>query len=688
MIYSNSHICLISCDMTRKSVMKLPSIIDALLSGNVDKNLISSIRFFHYVGKDRGLWRTMNENMHSREPFQYNNSSRTYFIEETINDVQNLKESLFLFELHSFYFSSNTDGVDNDDMIVDAINLEYLCLLYHYLNSIGLNFYFAISGIISEDRRYTDITEDDYHRTRIFLFLESLYGINDRLRALCAFEDKGNYVEKWASLYSESNILRIKNINDSSKEILNNRMFGKILPLIHIDHSTYIYLQALAFKPESYEYNNLVEQRLDELLAYYIERISQLLDCETNQFIKQTHETDNLFEAIFFSSILYYLLISSETHSFSLNEIITFHEKCIDCAQGCFQLFENSFYHVVNADGWANTALRIREKTIVLDNKETKKQYDFEFNISDLTCNTSAVGIVSKFIENHPNDNFDDIKLEYFFGEDGGEKLKDFFSKEKNIANHYGLMILNNVVASNRGTIRVRSGGEIYSNIKGEDLDGYMPWDKGTVYTISFPIVFKTEEPKYYDSIAFENMELPDVALSTVNFTPHKFRDRHFTDYHSKEIAIEDLKRALDERIRKSIREKVDNPILVVDCSGMIVDIYYEILAKSFFLELCDTISNNQLKIKNLAFINLQSRHHTIKLFRQFALFYDRRGKNQFLDNANIFIVDKDASLPLHFMGDINDIFAEKNYLEVYGGVDSTAIDILNALGRNFDGSK
>lgn len=701
MIKSNSHICLVTVDMTRKSVMYLPTLVNEVLRGKIPDKLAEHVRFFHYVGNNREIVRVLRENKNSSTPFEYNNSSRTYFVEESIEQISDRLNLFFLFELHSFVCSPNAISTKPSNSQIDTINFEYLCLLYHYLESKRINFFFAISGTVKQDKRYTVISDNDYHRVRTFLFLESIYNINDKMRVFYTIKEKNSPpVDDWVSFYAEDKLGSIKDISKESKSLFNEKKFGKILPLIQINQETYICLQSSAKISKSSNPNALIEKRLRELLEYYMVRLEKLFSDEVINYVKDTHDTDNLLEAIFFVSSLYYLKSSlRKKFDITLEETAVFHEKCIDFAQGCFQLLENSFYHIVKDDGWANIALRIRKKKYAASTGKNKKtQYEYELNISDLANDDSAsIGIVNKFIQNHPNHGCPKIELKDFFGFNGGKALENFFLNKSNIANHYGLMILNNVVVSNNGSLQVRSGDELYPSSDNNDLENSLPWFNGTAYIINYPVKYETEEPDYYDSIAFENIVMSqDEKMPILDIYPKKRQElnhnleNNYTDYRSKETAVHSLKKKIEIRIKEWIAKNADDnsnnmPLVVVNFADAEDDIYYEIMAKAFFLILGDAESDFLYKINNLAFINLKSRHHAIRLFRHFALFYDRNGENKFLTDTNIFIVDKNAELPLHFMDNINDIIAEKNLLDVYGGMDSMAISVLNALGRSFD---
>ena len=98
----------------------------------------------------------------------------------------------------------------------------------------------------------------------------------------------------------------------------------------------------------------------------------------------------------------------------------------------------------------------------------------------------------------------------------------------------------------------------------------------------------------------------------------------------------------------------------------------YEILAKALFRCLAD----NNIKLNNLALINLEDRERVIQLLRQFMLFY-RKGRNNMMENKSIFIIDKNAEIDIILSGNIEQIGQNMHMSQLTGGLDDRAMDII-----------
>lgn len=668
MFKRNSNICLIECEMSALSIMKLSSIIDDIFLDRYAPQLDVRVDFYKYIGSSRSITKVYDENRYSQWPFEYNNRepSLRYFLDASIGDFNSSNNRVFLFEIHSFDLSSQYAASN----YIDTINLEHICLLSRKLKTMGEDFHFFISGKPSGDLRYTCVTDSDFHRARTFLFLESIFDVCSRIHVLAQF------CGKWVSFYSPDIIDRIKDFSQRTDVILNDTKFGKILPLITVNRESYMCFHKRAFPLTVNNSTGLLEKRLRELMECYVSRLQRLLSLDERKLLNEMLVLDNVFEAIVFLSTLYYFM-GEET--ITTNEIEQLHENCIDYSQGIFQLIENSFYHVIkeNELGWGNVALRIREKK---QNSDSNYKYEYEIHLNDLSgLDNGPIGIVNSLICNFPELQDSGIQLRHLFNYSENEIYAAFLEDDVNIAHHYGLMILNNAVLSHNGIIHVRSADGVYLS-DNPDLshDRLLPWINGTSYSIKMPIMLDKPVFNRWDNIALDNPDLHGQKIRTSELITKN--SLHLsTCYYSSQNKVNCINE-VHEQLNKLHFDK--DTIYVIDCSGINSETEYEVLAKSVFLLLSSP--NDFVRV---AFINLESKYSVIKIFRQFALFYNRKGENKTLSNKGVFFVDNEAKLPLLLLGHIVDIINEIYALELTGEIDETAATIINCLGRRVNGS-
>lgn len=669
MLTKNSHICLIECEMSKTSVMKLSSLVDDIFSNNYFDTQDIGVSFFNYLGSQRSIVRIYNENRNSTYPFEANVTENgiQYFFKDTIDGFLSSNNRVFIFEIHSFDLS-NADYVA--DKQIDTVNLEHICLLYHKLSSIGCNFYFFISGLRSENHRYTSVQDPDYFRARTFLFLETIYGINSRIKVLAQFSNR------WVSFYHDDNVKRIVDPSQRTEVILNDKRFGRILPLIRINAESYECFQRIAVFPGVYSTASLLEKRIRELIGSYYTRIIKHFSISEMILLDKMMRLDNLFEAIIFLSTMYFI---DDPYQLTTEEIEQLHEDCIDYAQGIFQLIENSFYHVItgNENGWGNVAFRIRKNPTPSD---LNNKYNYEIHVNDIAkSDSSSFGIINKFISNYPELKDAKIKLKDIFEYNNNKMLNEFLEKDVNIAHHYGLMILNNAVLSHKGLIHVRSSDVIYfSDNPDVEHDVQLPNINGTSYFIRIPIMLDKPEFNHWDNIALENPRF-NIKDSKSSMLISKDTANLSSCFFSSAEKINCINTLFSSLNNVSFHK---DTVYIIDCSWISTETEYEVLAKTIFLLLC---SPNDLE--RVAFVNMRSKYSVIKIFRQFAMFYNRKGENRTLSNKGVFLVDKEAKLPILLLGHIIDIINEIYALELTGEVDETAATIINCLGRRVNGS-
>ena len=118
------------------------------------------------------------------------------------------------------------------------------------------------------------------------------------------------------------------------------------------------------------------------------------------------------------------------------------------------------------------------------------------------------------------------------------------------------------------------------------------------------------------------------------------------------------------------------NDNLYIDCCHINNHFMMEILAKTIFL--CFAKTN----LKNVALINLSNQLEVIKLFRQFAMFYDRFGNNSIMKDKSIFITDDNAIIDILLCGSISSIKHCLYNNQISGGLNEEVMKIIKYLSK------
>ncbi|OUN99675.1 hypothetical protein B5F98_00405 [Pseudoflavonifractor sp. An44] len=285
------------------------------------------------------------------------------------------------------------------------------------------------------------------------------------------------------------------------------------------------------------------------------------------------------------------------------------------------------------------------------------------------------------------------MSLSDFLGQGSCKPFVDYLSTPDNIAFHYGLPILNSVVMSMNGYFYVQSGAGDNNCFENSSVGGLYKhtcgflWEYGTSYTIYVPLRSKNleEETDYLDLISWRHDTVPNCRRI----------DFKFSGPISVGLEREDLTRKLwkelGEQFKASPEEIASTHLYigVIDCEKVVNNLSvdrleaYEVMVKAIFLYLADKCST----LDNLALVNVTRPYDVIKLFRLFALFFDRAGNNRILtQKKSLFLVDSNGKLDILFHG--NNLKSIKESLSVsclYGGMTDTAIKIAAHLlgGRN-----
>ena len=277
------------------------------------------------------------------------------------------------------------------------------------------------------------------------------------------------------------------------------------------------------------------------------------------------------------------------------------------------------------------------------------------------------------------------VTLRQLFGAEESEILTSYLQNEANIAYHYGLQILSNVVETGNGYMMVRSG-EGAPNFYSSDNEYYRPqnieWKDGTAYVLFLPIGLK-KQTNYQDTLAvpvLNNSELSSFETYQINLGKPKILEDAGNSVQKKNEAVNEL------RIRCSgeIINKMPNSIFIIDCMEYKSGLDYEVLAKAVFR--CAAQDEIKKTSPVFALVNVKNRHEVVKLFRQFALFYNRHGECPVISNDSaFFIIDRKAELDILLRGNTKTITENLYLSQIYGGVDLRAMQIMEHLGSRWN---
>ena len=434
--------------------------------------------------------------------------------------------------------------------------------------------------------------------------------------------------------------------------------------------------------------------------------------------IEELIESDSCFEKLFFLATCAYLIDEKDSSLLEDEKLIIIHERCVDYAQGIMQAVENAYVHAVISKGnkrvgCAALSLRIRKKRdakYIIDNDSkyiNSAKYIIEVYVVDLLNDKSEfLGIVDRFIANAQRrfNNSSDEDKESWKEQCGTPEvwkstqcisLSDMFNGGKEgctywrylllptvIAYHYGLQIFNNVILANDGFLGVWSKGKYFANSEYYKNEiNYSPWN-GTTYKVYIPLHSETEI-NYTDIVADRN-SIAELDRSPVVEPVFSFFEEALNRYELRKNLVLGGKNKCVQEIKKGILSTIKkgadpDTIYVVDCSSITKKYHYELIAKAFFL----LMARKRTAIKNVALINIVNKDDVIKVFRQFALFYNREGKNKTMQDKSVYLVDVNADMEIAFGGMISEIATNFQDQLLIGGVGESTKNIIYYLGGN-----
>lgn len=668
---SGEEICVVNLPMSKEGISCLQKWIlnKSKFTPNTENDCLK-ISLFKFIGNNCKVTEICNISRNREYGFKKTKSLfRQSSSQNFITTVRSNRR--FVFEL---VYDCDENNETDIDMNVDVGNFQYLFLTLSYLLNKSQNFNVFIFGKSNTKSRYTSINYSKFGaRARAFLSLcsrDKIYSkILERIKVYTLYQTESKRNEKWQKIIG------------NEKKSDNDEQAGKIFPLIPITQETY---EALTKDFRSVG-ESIWCDSMEKLCKEYLKKTHV---SNTNLFEEIT-KTDSYLEKILFFSTVAYCFSNCETNSDDY--YVMLHEICNDYSQGIAQLIENALIHAVldedRIKGSASFFIRIRNKNDAQYLKEKNKvdaKYIMEIYIADLQYNNFQ-SIVNKFqsnLEKRSSSNKEaltellkvknQLNLKHLFGDRKLKELDDYLCETENIVFHYGLQILKSIVDIGQGFIYVRSD-DCYSNINTLYYNQNLEWERGTAYIIYLPFQF-TGQIQSADSIAVTNVNSESkLKAVSLNLNWNSIEQKI---YKNKSDCIHFLK---DEIMKGLNRSVVENKIGVVDCTKC--KISYEILAKAIFM--CFANSMDSAFFEHIALINVKNRHEVVKIFRQFALFYDRNGQNKAMKNKSVFIVDADAQIDLLLCDSVESIKNNMQIGQINGGLDSIAADIIIYLANS-----
>ena len=276
------------------------------------------------------------------------------------------------------------------------------------------------------------------------------------------------------------------------------------------------------------------------------------------------------------------------------------------------------------------------------------------------------------------------VTLGDLFGEGTCQPFQDYISSPENMAFHYGLPILNSVVSSLQGCLYAESGERerfmnASSKVDYKRMERY-PWCRGTAFAVYIPLIdherieasdsfvsmphdamakYKLIEIETFNKVNPENQELEDIAGNTKKEIISRLDNLTVGNDSNKTIGVISYTKVTDS----------------IPLGRLIT---YDVLAKAIFLYLSD----ESTKVDHLAIINIPQKYDVIKIFRLFALFFDRYGHNQLLnEEKSLFLVDKTGTIDILFFGnDLNSVQKNLSVSRLYGGTTEYAMLIIEKI--------
>lgn len=609
----------------------------------------------------------------------------------------------------------------------DLSNIQYLLLTIHALLHNDIPCVVLVSGGRSGSDRYTPLETSVYFRLSHQMYFYASFPHKARELPdiysnffVCSKSSSAKRSYRWIALP-----------NKYSSEV----HFGRIIPQIPITHQSYHALASLYNSDSDNEWCML----LRSLCEGYYNKLSGVFE-ENRSTIRSYMNSDSYFETALFLALCCYINEDPQSATgMDKQDVDSLHETCMNFAQGILQLVDNVVTHVLGVnetDGCGILTVRFRkvddaQRLYLTDSSRFQgTDYFMELYLTDLQYG-DFMGIVDKFKDNvrkrramfetdperrivHAkfylsqnleqaealiereesprlrndlreyikNTDCSDVSLADFFGEGDCKPFLDYISAAENIAFHYGLPILNSVVLLQNGYLHVQSGDgdhNIFDNV--QENSPYckindLVWDHGTAFMVYMPL--KSRKPiGEFDSLV-------PMKNNTDNlYRYHTFLSNPLSGLEAKK---ETMALELKGQIKKDFDSHASSEIQigVIECSHLVHILNvprldaYEVIVKALFLYLAD----EGACIDHLALINIAHAYDVIKLFRLFALFFDRAGRNKLLSkDKSLFLVDCDGKVDILFYGsNLKSICDSLSFSRLYGGTAEDAVKIIRHL--------
>ena len=704
-IERGNEVCFIRFNCSNASVMELINHFDrdGLMSRFFD-NSSEDYSCEFYVNKGDNCILDLCYEEHNNR-VTHGETITKHIVPSSINSFRACKpeQRVVLFEID---YDPNEDLISDYGNLCDPISFMYISILHSVLCRKGIEHVFMVFG--SGEEGFSALNLSDYFKLRDFLCLID-EDLNNRITI---FDSKKGV---WRRLFTDFSVGQVQGL-------------GRISPLFNISNETLLFLQA--------GYNNLPQNRsIYKVLNHYW---NDLIDLTSKYDVlinlSEYRESDTIIDLLLFSCTVCYIIKElEENQEFENTEIHNYlkrydfavlHERCVDYAQGVMQLIENAYFHAIcNSDSslgfWC---IRIRKKSNTISvkdrfnnnegkaltatyDKNLSDSYYMEVYVADYSMGGSAeYGIVNKFYDNiqdrwnnlsgdtdtdeleclaevlDSRNSDTPIRLKHLFGVDWeASALKRYLQLPENVAWHYGLQILDNIVLTGDGCLYVRSGADSYYTDEQTDYNEMeIPWSNGTAYVIVLPLqLYGGKTTSYLDTID----RVDEGTYSGIDpFVEYEYQKLYDKVYINIDISSPNLKNNMVEQLVNAMcKDSAFIGNVYIDCINIVNNFDLEILAKALFLCFSRT------KIVNLGLINLANPREVIKLFRLFALFYDRHGENIIMNDKSVFMADINANMDLLLYGPLSSIKHSLYSTQIRGGSSEEIMKIISYLGSRGD---
>lgn len=367
-------------------------------------------------------------------------------------------------------------------------------------------------------------------------------------------------------------------------------------------------------------------------------------------------------------AVALYSLLEKDPNVRNVNERIN---CCLDYCDGLLQLIENAYSYsdpgsiIIRAnDNNSNVSKKLHFNEKLVD-KRNENNSDWFLRISITDSSNSS--IYNNFAQKY--DDLDEITLNDIFENKG--KIQEHYSKLENAIHHYGLSTFASIVEQTNGIFMLVSADREsckYDKRNFMEFSGENSFVKsikqhfietmieGTSYEILFPFNYVGVE-KVPPFILYDTIDNPEeYSVIKLDFFDKKKLDQGIkkakkssgVNYQKwKENAIE-----LQTEEFKNICNKLSRDKEIILCDLRNAGGYQRI--ETIGKIIMGAIANISKSI-NIALVGMET-NEFVSMIRQFAVFYDKVGKNKYMKNSQVYFLSKDCSFNATLAGE--DIFS------------------------------